>query len=181
MNDRLLHALTRPATTALASTAAAMVTPYTVAVDVAEEGRRRRTRLAEQAAIALAETLVTLRAARVVLLKVAEAMEAGLVDELVAGLRDISDAVALIERVSGQIDRALPVLDATAPTLGLMNNTLAQLDATLAQLQSMPGVRMAKRLVGRPSTAGAAERALASSPAPALVTATAPAGQESLF
>ena len=160
MNARLLPTLARPSTTGLAGAAAAVSTPYTVTVDLIDYGREQSGRLAGRLLVLADETAVTLRAARVVLLKVAEAMEAGLVDDLVAGLRDVSEAVALIDRVSGQIDRALPVLDATAPTLGLMNTTLAQLDATLTQLQSMPGVRMAKRLVGRPNNGSTNGRGL---------------------
>ena len=103
--------------------------------------------------------MVTVRAARIVLLRVADALEAGLLDDLVAGLEDVSRAVALVERVSDQVDQAMPVLDSATPTLALMNSTLAQLEVTLAQLQSMPGVRMAKRLVGRPTSARRPARA----------------------
>ena len=140
---------------ALATLAAAALTPASVAKDLVGLGRRHTGRLVVTAGDLVEETVVTARAARIVLLRVADALEAGLLDDLVAGMEDVSRAVALVERVSGQVDQALPVLDSATPTLALMNSTLAQLEVTLAQLQSMPGVRMAKRLVGRPGQRGA--------------------------
>lgn len=107
--------------------------------------------LVDQFGTLVTESVATLRALRIVLLRVAEAMEDGLLEDLVAGLRALSEAVELIDTVSGQIDRALPVLDATAPTLGLMNGTLAQLNTTLTQIDAIPGVRMARKLVTRPT------------------------------
>ena len=139
---------------ALVTVAAAALTPASLARDLLEDlagrGREQTERLAAAAGDLLEETVVTVRAARIVLLRVADALEAGLLDDLVAGMEDVSRAVALVERVSDQVDQAMPVLDSATPTLALMNSTLAQLEVTLAQLQSMPGVRMAKRLVGRP-------------------------------
>lgn len=136
---------------ALVTITAAALTPVSVARDLLDHGRRQTGRWVEDAGDLLEETVVTVRAARVVLLRVADALEAGLLDDLVAGMEDVSRAVALVERVSDQVDQALPVLDSATPTLALMNSTLAQLELTLAQLQAMPGVRMAKRLVGRPA------------------------------
>lgn len=98
-----------------------------------------------------AESLATLRALRVLLHQLAEAVEEGLVEEMRQGMADMARAVALMEQVADQMEQALPVLDATAPTLGMVNGTLAQLNATVAQVEALPGMRIARRLVSRPS------------------------------
>lgn len=107
---------------------------------------------ARRGSLLLAETVATLLAARAVLLHLARALDEGLLETVADGVAGIREAIELMDRVSRQIDQAMPVLDATAPTLGLMNGTLAQLNTTLAQIDALPGVRMARRLVVRPVT-----------------------------
>jgi hypothetical protein len=138
--------------TAVMVTAGAM-TPVTVSVEMARHGSERRERLAAQLGTVLRELTVTARALQKVALVVAEAVEDGFLDELRAGLRDVAHAVELMAVVSSQLDQAMPVLDATAPSLKVMNTTLAQLNGTIAQLDTFPGVRIARRFVGRPGTA----------------------------
>lgn len=89
----------------------------------------------------------TARAARTVLVHLAAALEDGALDDLRTGVADIAVAVELMQTMTTQIDRALPVLDATAPALGMVNGTLAQLNATVVQIEGLPGMRMARRLV----------------------------------
>lgn len=154
---------------ALVTIAAAALTPVSVAKDLVVVGRQQTGRLVGGAGDLVEEVVVTVRAARIVLLRVADALEEGPIDDLGAGLEDVSRAAALVERVSGQVDRALPVLDSATPTLALMNSTLAQLELTLAQLQSMPDVRMTKRLAGRPADADPRSSSRCR-PGPALLT-----------
>lgn len=135
--------------TALTVTAGAL-TPVTISVEVARHGAGRGERLASRLGVLLRELRLTATALHTVLLAVAEAVEDGFVDELRAGLREVAVAVELMAVVNQQLDRAMPVLDATTPTLGVMNATLAQLNATISQLDTLPGVRMARRLVARP-------------------------------
>lgn len=145
----LLPALTKE--TAVSVTAGA-ITPVTVAAEVVGYGAARGERLVEQVGVLARELTVTVKALQRVLLVVADAVEDGFLDELRGGLRDISVAVELITVVNGQLEQAMPVIDATAPTLKVMNSTLAQLNGTIAQLEALPGLRMARRFVGRPGT-----------------------------
>lgn len=143
----LLPALAKE--TAVTVTAGA-ITPLTLAVDVANHGAATGERLVGRVSTLLHEVTVTAQAMQQVLLALAEAVEDGLVDELRVGLRNIAVAVELMAVVNHQLDQAMPVIDATAPTLKVMNTTLAQLNSTIAQLDALPGVRIARRFVGRP-------------------------------
>jgi hypothetical protein len=146
----LLPALAKE--TAVMVTAGAM-TPVTVSVEVVRHGSERRELLAARLGAVLHELTITARALQKVVLVVAEAVEDGFLDELRSGLRDITHAVELMAVVSSQLDQAMPVLDATAPSLKVMNSTLTQLNSTIAQLDTLPGVRIARRFVGRPGAA----------------------------
>lgn len=101
----------------------------------------------------LQELRDTLAAGRTLLLALAEAVEDGLLDDVRAGMHQVTAAVELMEQVNRQMADALPVLHATAPSLGMVNATLAQLDATVSQLDALPGVRLARRFVSRPPAA----------------------------
>lgn len=131
--------------------AAGVMTPVTLGLEVVVHGTERGSRMAEQASFLCHQVATTARALQRVLLALAEAVDDGFLDEVRQGLRTISDAVDLMATVSNQLDQAMPVLDATTPTLKVMNSTLAQLDSTIAQLEALPGVRMARRFVGRPT------------------------------
>jgi hypothetical protein len=146
----LLPALAKE--TAVTVTAGAM-TPVTVAVEVVTVGAAHGERLAGHLGHLVRELTVTARALQKVLLVVAEAVEDGFLEELRAGLHNVAVAVELMAVVNTQLDQAMPVLDATAPTLKVMNTTLAQLNSTMTQLDTLPGVRIARRFVGRPSSA----------------------------
>ncbi len=137
---------------AAVSLTAGAITPLTLSVDLALYGADRGSRLADQLAALLRELGVTAAATQKVLVALAEAIDEGFLDEVRGGLRNISAAVELMATVSEQLDQAMPVLDATTPTLKVMNSTLAQLNSTIAQLEALPGVRMARRFVGRPGT-----------------------------
>jgi hypothetical protein len=137
--------------TAVTLTAGA-ITPVTVAVEVMGLGSAHGERLMAQTTQLMRELTVTARAMQKVLLVVAEAMEEGFLEELRIGLHNVAVAVELMATVNQQLDQAMPVLDATTPTLKLMNSTLAQLNSTIAQLDALPGVRMARRFVGRPGS-----------------------------
>lgn len=145
------------ATRWLAVTLAVAVTPGTLGVDVLSAGLALLRGAAERGRLLRQESLVSLRAARGLLHALADAVDEGLLDEVTAGLADVRTAVALMEKVSQQLDQAMPVLHATTPTLGMVNATLAQLDATVSQLDALPGVRLARRFVGRPPAPGAAQ------------------------
>ena len=153
---RTMRAMSLPALAsgAVVTVAAGAITPCTLSAELVRHGTsevsRRAQRLRAEVAAALREVTLTASALRTVLVAVADAVEDGFVDELRTGLRDVGLAVELMDVVTRQLDQAMPVLDATAPTLGVMNSTLAQLDGTLAQLDALPGVRMARRFVGRP-------------------------------
>lgn len=135
--------------TAVTVTAGA-ITPVTLAADALGYGVARGELVAGQVSTFVREVTVTARALQQVLLAVADAVDDGLLDELRVGLQHVSAAVDLMAVVSTQLDQAMPVLDATTPTLRLMNSTLAQLNGTIAQLEGLPGVRIARRFVGRP-------------------------------
>ena len=137
--------------TAVTVTAGA-VTPLTLVADAVGYGAQRGERLAGHVSSLVRELTITARALRTVLLAVAEAVDDGFLDELRVGLQHVAAAVELMAVVSTQLDRAMPALDATTPTLTLMNSTLAQLNGTIAQLDGLPGVRIARRFVGRPGT-----------------------------
>jgi hypothetical protein len=143
----LLPALAKE--TAVTVTAGA-ITPVTVAAEVVTHGAERGERLAEQVGALVRELTVTAKALQRVLVAVADAVEDGFLDELRGGLRNVAVAVELMAVVNQQLEQAMPVIDATAPTLKLMNTTLAQLNGTIAQLETFPGVRIARRFVGRP-------------------------------
>lgn len=143
----LLPALAKE--TAVTVTAGA-ITPFTLAVDVVNHGAVTGERVIGRMGTLLHEVTVTAKALQQVLLALADAVEDGLVDELRAGLRNVAVAVELMAVVNQQLDQAMPVIDATAPTLKVMNTTLAQLNGTIAQLDALPGVRIARRFVGRP-------------------------------
>ena len=132
--------------------AAGAMTPLTLAVDVVRHGAEAGGRVAGQLGSFAHEVTITAKALHQVLLALAEAVDDGLVDELRAGLRNVAVAVELMAVVNQQLDQAMPVIDATAPTLKVMNTTLAQLNSTIAQLEALPGVRIARRFVGRPGT-----------------------------
>lgn len=129
---------------------AGAITPVTVAAELVTLGVDRGERVAGQLGTLAREVTVTAKALQKVLLLVAEALEDGFLDELRAGLRDVATAVELMAVVNAQLEQAMPVIDATAPTLRVMNTTLAQLNGTIAQLEGLPGVRIARRFVGRP-------------------------------
>ncbi len=101
------------------------------------------------------EVALTLRALRVIVHRLAVAVEEGLLEDIRTGLDEMSRTVALMEQMTRQMDQALPVLDATAPALGMVNGTLSQLTATVAQVEGLPGVRIARRFVGRPGEVSA--------------------------
>lgn len=145
------------ATWTLASAYALAVTLPTVPVSAARHGvakllARTGDRVSGTLGPLAAESIATLGAIRVLVHQLAEAVEQGLVEEMRQGMVDMARAVALMEQVANQMEQALPVLDATAPTLGMVNGTLAQLNATVAQVEALPGLRMARRLVSRPTT-----------------------------
>jgi hypothetical protein len=142
-----LPALARGTTVTVAAGA---ITPVTVAAELLGLGVERGGRAASRMGTVAREVTVTARALQKVLLAVAEAVEDGFLDELRAGLRDVATAVELVALVNAQLEQAMPVIDATAPTLRVMNTTLAQLNGTIAQLEGLPGVRIARRFVGRP-------------------------------
>ncbi len=142
--------------TAVSATAGAM-TPISVVVEVVGHGAAQGQRWSSQVSLLLREVTITAHALQRVLLVVADAVEDGFLEELRAGLRDVRAAVELMQTVSGQLDQAMPVLDATTPALRVMNSTLTQLNATIAQLDALPGVRMARRFVGRPGATGSPE------------------------
>lgn len=131
---------------------AAAVTPLTLSLDLVVLGAQRGERLADQLGALLVELRLTTQAMQRLLLALADAVEDGFLEEVRGGLRNISSAVELMATVSDQLDQAMPVLDATTPALRVMNSTLAQLDASIAQLEALPGVRMARRFVGRPTS-----------------------------
>lgn len=106
---------------------------------------------ADQARLIAADVMVTVRAARRVLHHLADALDAGLLDEVTGAVRAMETVVGLMATVTLQLEQALPVLDATAPTLSMVNTTLAQVNGTLAQIDAIPGVRQARRLVSRTS------------------------------
>lgn len=130
---------------------AAAVTPLTISLELVALGAERGERLADQLSALLGELTLTAQAMQRLLLALAEAVEDGFLEELRGGLRNISSAVELMATVSEQLDQAMPVLDATTPALRVMNSTLDQLNATIAQVEALPGVRMARRFVGRPA------------------------------
>lgn len=130
---------------------AAAVTPLTLSLELVALGAERGERLTDQLGALLGELTLTAQALQRLLLALADAVEDGFLDELRGGLRNISSAVELMATVSDQLDQAMPVLDATTPSLKVMNSTLAQLNATITQLEALPGVRMARRIVGRPT------------------------------
>lgn len=131
---------------------AAAVTPLTLSLDLVVLGAERGERLADQLGSLLGELTLTAQAVQRLLMALADAVEDGFLDEVRGGLRNISSAVELMATVSDQLDQAMPVLDATTPALKVMNSTLAQLDATIVSLEALPGVRMARRFVGRPAS-----------------------------
>ena len=130
--------------------AAGAMTPLTLAVDAVHHGAETGGRVAARMSSFAHEVSITAKALQQVLLALAEAVDDGLVDELRAGLRNVAVAVELMAVVNQQLDQAMPVIDATAPTLKVMNTTLAQLNSTIAQLEALPGIRIARRFVGRP-------------------------------
>jgi hypothetical protein len=130
--------------------AAGAITPLTLAADAIGQGAERGERLAGQVSALVRELTTTARALQTVLLAVADAVDDGFLDDLRAGLQHVAAAVELMAVVSTQLDQAMPVLDATTPTLKVMNSTLAQLNGTIAQIDGLPGVRIARRFVGRP-------------------------------
>jgi hypothetical protein len=130
---------------------AGAITPVTLAADLTRYGAQQGGRLVTWAGEVLHEVSVTAKALQTVLLTVAEAMDDGFLDELRAGMHHVAAAVELMAVVSAQLDQAMPVLDATTPSLKVMNSTLAQLNATITQLETLPGVRIARRLVARPA------------------------------
>lgn len=144
-----LPALLKQATVTLT---AAAVTPLTLSLDLVVLGAERGERLADQLGSLLGELTLTAQAVQRLLMALADAVEDGFLDEVRGGLRNISSAVELMATVSDQLDQAMPVLDATTPALKVMNSTLAQLDATIVSLEALPGVRMARRFVGRPAS-----------------------------
>lgn len=132
--------------------AAGAMTPVTLATDVVHHGAEAGGRLAGRMSSFAHEVTITAKALQLVLLALADAVDDGLVDELRAGLRNVAVAVELMAVVNEQLDQAMPVIDATAPTLKVMNTTLAQLNSTIAQLEALPGIRIARRFVGRPGS-----------------------------
>lgn len=135
--------------TAVTVTAGA-ITPVTLAAEAGAYVAARGERAVSRAGALLHELSVTAKALQTVVLVVAEAVEDGFLDELRAGLHHVATAVELMAVVNAQLEQAMPVIDATAPTLKVMNTTLTQLNATIAQLEGLPGVRIARRFVGRP-------------------------------
>lgn len=133
---------------------AGVITPLTVAVDIVSHGAATAERVVDRTGTLLHELAVTARAVQQVMLALADAVEDGLLDELRAGLGNVAVAVELMAVVNQQLDQAMPVIDATAPTLKVMNTTLAQLNSTITQLDALPGVRIARRFVGRPGSPG---------------------------